>query len=35
VVTYLIDDHLPFIALRDVDAFGFDGERKGIVDSPD
>ena len=34
VVTYLIDNHLPFIALRDGEALVFDGERKEIVGSP-
>jgi dipeptidase E len=35
VVTYLIDNHLPFIALRDGEALVFDGERKEIIGSPD
>jgi dipeptidase E len=35
VVTYLIDHHLPFIALRDGEALVFDGERKKIVGGRD
>ena len=35
VVTYLIDNHLLFIALRDGEALVFDGERKEIVGGRD
>ncbi len=35
LVTYLIDNHLPFIALRDGEALVFDGERKAVVGGPD
>jgi dipeptidase E len=35
VVAYMIDNHLPFIALRDGEALVFDGERKAVVGGPD